>query len=406
VGSRSDRNQPYQQSQYSQDLSGGISANLIDKILQERIKFKQQRDFDKADAIMEGLKTKYNVFVDDRLREWSVGGDFGEVHNAQREMSTSIRQRGYVKSTKSVDLSPEDEAYVMEKIDERSMAKQDRDFETADAIRDALVQELNVVIDDRKKMWSVGGDFGEGAQRRRDGGYTRRGGGGLPDEDLVTVTNMLSERAQAKKDRDFDLADELRDELRSTYNIVVDDKNREWHVDSDEYVLVGDHSFTDEQVEEIVSLLQQRYGCKALKDYERADEIRDQLVEEYNVAIDDRTKEWRCLDNGDDSGTRRFRQEAEESQSSAFKRTQTDRDLDNEMDSLFGDMNEDGKGGVAMDVGTDNDAVAQEEDHTLSTGEDLSSLTVPELKEKLREAGLPVSGNKGDLIDRLLARNF
>ena len=32
---------------------------------------------------------------------------------------------------------------------------------------------------------------------------------------------------------------------------------------------------------------------------------------------------------------------------------------------------------------------------------DLSSLTVPELKVKLREAGLPVSGKKAELIERL-----
>ena len=33
--------------------------------------------------------------------------------------------------------------------------------------------------------------------------------------------------------------------------------------------------------------------------------------------------------------------------------------------------------------------------------EDLFSLTVAELKEKLAEQGLPVSGNKGELIARL-----
>ena len=404
TGSRSDRNQPYQRSQYSQDLSGGISGSLIDKILQERLKFKQQRDYDKADAIIEGLQTKYNVFVDDRLREWSVGGDFGEVHNAQREMSTSIRQRGYAKSQESLPLSAEDEDYVMEKIDERSMAKQDRDFEAADAIRDALVEEFNVVINDRKKLWSVGGDFGEGSPRRRDR-YTRRGGGGLADEDLAIVTNILSQRAQAKKDRDFDLADDLRDELKSTYNIVIDDKNREWHVDSDEYVLVGVHSFSDEQVEKIVALLQERYGCKALKDYERADEIRDELLEQYNVGVDDRTKEWRCLDDPDNGVTRRFRQEAEESQSSSFKRTQIDRDLDYEMDSLFGATSDSSSPGVMLDAASGSIEVAAKGNVALSSGTDFSTLTVPELKDRLREAGLPVSGNKAELIERLLARS-
>jgi hypothetical protein len=33
--------------------------------------------------------------------------------------------------------------------------------------------------------------------------------------------------------------------------------------------------------------------------------------------------------------------------------------------------------------------------------EDYSKLTVPQLKEKLKEKGLPVSGNKATLVDRL-----
>ena len=32
----------------------------------------------------------------------------------------------------------------------------------------------------------------------------------------------------------------------------------------------------------------------------------------------------------------------------------------------------------------------------------LSSMTVPELKEKLRESSLPVSGRKSELIERLI----
>jgi len=33
----------------------------------------------------------------------------------------------------------------------------------------------------------------------------------------------------------------------------------------------------------------------------------------------------------------------------------------------------------------------------------LTSMTVPQLKEKLREAGKPVSGRKSELIERLLS---
>ena len=37
--------------------------------------------------------------------------------------------------------------------------------------------------------------------------------------------------------------------------------------------------------------------------------------------------------------------------------------------------------------------------------DDLSSLTVPQLKEKLKSNGLPVSGKKSELISRLNANS-
>merc|ERR1719491_742387 len=56
-------------------------------------------------------------------------------------------------------------------------------------------------------------------------------------------------------------------------------------------------------------------------------------------------------------------------------------------------------------VSTDSEAAIEEEESTNDTmfsREDLMALTVPLLKEKLRSAGLPVSGRKADLVDRLL----
>ena len=37
----------------------------------------------------------------------------------------------------------------------------------------------------------------------------------------------------------------------------------------------------------------------------------------------------------------------------------------------------------------------------MSSGQDLSGLTIPQLKERLREVGLPVTGAKAELIERL-----
>lgn len=299
AGSRNDRNRDYVKSGHSPDVEGA-EDKLIDALVKERLKYKITRDYDKADAIREGLRSKFNVMIDDRLREWSVGGDFGEEHNAQRELADAFNSRGYIKSTSSLPLSPEEEEAIQEKIEERLEAKKNRDYNTADAIRDELQHEFDVTIHDKLKQWSVGGDFGiEGGKPRKERGvYTRRGGGDLSEEDIETITQLLSDRYKAKKDRDFYTADGIRDHLRETYNVAVDDKSSEWHVDSNEYVQnfePGAKELSPEDVEIISARLVERFSFKVTRDYESADAIREELFEEYGVLIDDRTKEWRCV---------------------------------------------------------------------------------------------------------------
>lgn len=136
------------------------------------------------------------------------------------------------------------------------------------------------------------------AQKKQRGEYVRRGGGDLSEEDIETIQNLLKDRYKAKKDRDYYTADEIRDHLRAEYNVSIDDKSSEWHVDSDEYIQVfepGTKELSPEDVEIISARLVERHACKAVRDYETADAIRENCFEEYGVKIDDRTKEWRCV---------------------------------------------------------------------------------------------------------------
>lgn len=201
--------------------------------------------------------------IDDRLREWSVGGDFGEEHNAQ----------------------------------------------------------FDIMIQDKLKQWSVGGDFGpDGPKPKNRGVYARRGGGTLTEEEVDTINNLIMERHHAKRDRDYDTADDIRDHLRNTYNIQLDDKSSEWHVDSAEFVQVSDPGTAEVSqydIDIIAAKIAERHVYKVNRDYESADAIRDELNEKFGVQLDDRTKEWRCvLFAGDEGG------------SSAD-------DLDGEMDDFF-----------------------------------------------------------------------
>jgi cysteinyl-tRNA synthetase len=295
-GSRSDRNRAYEKSVHSPPVPEG-KDDLVTALVNERLKYKELRDFEKADAVREGLRTKFNVIIDDKLKQWSIGGDFGTEHRAQRDMMTAYNERGYVKSGSSELLPIEDEDYIQAKVDERREAKRDRNFETADVIREELEGKYNLMINDRLKMWSVGGDFGaDGGPRKPRGAYTRRGGGDLSDEDIENINKLLMERSMAKKERDFDTSDNIRDGLRADYNIAIDDKSNEWHVLIDHYVQAkseGDAELDDARVAMVTQLVEERKECKANRNYDRADSIRDELKDDFDVVMDDRTKEWR-----------------------------------------------------------------------------------------------------------------
>jgi len=364
----------YTRSPFSEDVEGTDDSE-IDSLAAERLKCKMSRDYDSADSIREQLRSEFNVLIDDRINQWSVNGDFGEEHNQQRQMADKFSNRGYIKSQSSLDLSSEDEEYVQQQVDERSQAKKDRDFGTADDIRDFLQQKYDVNVDDKLKLWSAGGVFTELGSRAQNprGVYTRRGGGDLSEEDLETINNQLSERYQAKRDRDFDTADDIRDNLMKTFSIRIDDKSSEWHVDSDEFACADRGRLNDEDVAYVEEKLVERHGAKRDRYYEVADAIRDELRERFGIAIDDRTKEWRVeFDVAGNTSSEEIEDEAV----------------------------------VAVkDSVDDNEESKEEEEATESVvlEEDLAKLTVPALKEKLKEAGLPVSGKKAELIARLLA---
>ena len=386
-GSRSDGNRDYVKSTHSTDVEGA-EEELITSLANERKKFKMMREFDKADAIRDGLQKR--LFIDDRLNEWSVGGDFGEANNIKRDMAMSFGNRGYAKAPQSLPISAEDEEYIVQRIETRAEAKKDRDFDTADAIREELSGVYGVFIQDKTKMWWIGdADMGS-SPRKTPGEYTRRGGGDLSDEDLGEIQTMIKERFFAKKDRDFNTADEIRDYLRNTYSISLDDRSKEWRVDTDEYAQVlkpGCIDLPENTVKYIESKISERHASKVARDYD----IRDNLRENYEVVIDDRTKEWRCdlVDNDDLEDI----PEDLETELSEDK----DDSWNDELDSILSVQEE-----HSVETGMEGPVNDEEElDDDEEESDDLSSLTVVQLKEKLREAGLKVSGKKTELVERL-----
>jgi cysteinyl-tRNA synthetase len=347
------------------------NANEIQQLVEERNEARKVRDFDTADAIRDELLDQ-NVMVDDKLCQWAVGGRFS-TGSVGGDFRIPTRDRNYAISPDSE--VPENANEIQQLVEERNEARKARDFDTADAIRDELLDQ-NVMVDDKLCQWAVGGRFGKGNNGRLPPNtpFSKRGAGGdLTEEQEAVVTKLLQERSAAQRDKQFGKADRIRDRLQEEFKVRIDDRSREWHVVSEKYANVSPFDLDDDVQTLIEEKIVQRAVAKLEKDYDTADAIRDELAEKYNVYIDDRLREWIVIGKVPSSSA------------------MGDVDID---DSVF-------------EVDESNFEDEQDENEVVDSGEamdndvDLTSLTIPELKVRLKEAGLPVSGRKAELIERL-----
>jgi cysteinyl-tRNA synthetase len=375
-GSRADRNRPYEMSPESGEAS---DVEAIQALVAERVQAKMERIYNLADNIRDELRDVHNVLVDDKLRMWSVGGDFGAPVNSRAPGP-------YMMSAASE--APEDPDEIQRLVESRDQARADRDFSMADQIREDLM-ERNIEIDDRTREWAVGGRF---ENRPMGGGgppgtFVRVGGGDLSAEAVELIGSLLAERDGYKRDRQFSKADRIRDRLSDEFAVRVDDRSKEWHVVSNEYTASRGSAPLDDATEKyIVEQVNKRAVAKLNREYEVADAIRDELMDDYQVSVDDRIKEWTALAAVGDP---------------VVKVDADDGEDDVEIEGAVDEDDDEGFGAPAPSANGVNGAPAPSA-NGVNGMEDLKSLTVVELKERLRGAGLPVSGKKDELIERLV----
>ena len=388
-GSRSDRfYQPYEKSSQSQPIDAEQEEQIL-SLLNDRMKAKQARNYDVADGILQELLDDFDVTVNDRTRQWSVGGQFVDSGSNRFQ---GRAQLPYIRAPASE--IPDNPEAIQRLVDLRDQARKSRDFVTADSILEDL-RSQNVDVDDKTREWAVGGYFSNnavGAGREEDGMYARRGGGSITEEDEAQITKLLQERYACQRDKQFGQADRIRDRLRDEFQVRIDDKNKEWHIVTSEYVMaVGSHPLdaaTQAYVEEQVK---KRAIAKLNRDYTSADAIRDELMDDYLVYVDDRLKEWKAM-----AGV-----------SASMESDEDDISTDYEISDAVIDDEEVAENEISnetIDELTDDETPVGSKEETQSDTENLESLTVPELKDRLRDLGLPVSGRKAELIERLQNR--
>ena len=260
-------------------------------------------------------------------------------HSSLCSSNDSAASHGYVLEPNAGPIHPkcrltENQIHIL--ISKRLRCKRQRKYDDADKILAALNQ-CGVFLHDKRNEWRADGKNHFG--RRSD--YVRRGStyGLLSEDDIIAVSAMVEDRSYAKKRREFHISDKLGDTLKTKYRVKVDDKNREWSVENigkenengkmvieEEYVpsplcKLDDptHTMDEESKILIAQQLAERTSYRKKRDYTMADKILEELIDQYSIIVDDRTKEWKVV-LGDDLEDDDFVKGALLSQRSAFVR--------------------------------------------------------------------------------------
>ncbi|GMI59200.1 hypothetical protein ScalyP_jg5785 [Parmales sp. scaly parma] len=258
------------------DIDEAKMGEINDKI-KARLEAKLARDFDTADGIKAEL-LDMGIELHDGKKQWRADGeDFNQ----------------YVKSG---SFKIENEEMVKQLIGERSQAKRERDYDTADSIKARLVDEFNVMVDDRRMTYRVADNNSAWAKSE----FSDE----LEADQEAGIKMLIEQRAKAKTVRDYKKADRLAEELMDRFKVIVDDAKRTYSTSIWEFTrtgnpLVGEGATEDGFVEaDIVALVKKRGFAKYTREYRLADELRDTLRNKWGVEVDDKGRSWKRLDRG------------------------------------------------------------------------------------------------------------
>lgn len=122
-------------------------------------------------------------------------------------------------------------------LKDRNRAREERDYDTSDRIRDNLKFNHDIHLDDRVKLWWISDDRSvprsvSGAIREKSSDLWRCADEDnaklLSSEDREMVESLIKERDQARRRKDFDESDGIRNDLKFKNNIHLDDRLKLW----------------------------------------------------------------------------------------------------------------------------------------------------------------------------------
>ena len=351
-----------------------LTRDHILDLIRSRNKARRSRNFTTADEILATLN-KNNVHLNDSKKLWRADGEIFDIKGYSKMR--------YTKSSNSKPITAREEEYVKQKLNERSEAKLRRDFNSADDILDELRFLKNIIVDDSALTWRVAEPF------KTSYTYGGRRLNNVPEEEISNIERLIRERADAKERKDYAKADKILEDLQIRCGVRVDDTKKTWYflpkIEDEDYkdaILEKNQRWDKNDTNTRVNT-RQRNQRKNVPDwsetYENVPE-RKSMPEGNGISSDDKEiPEGISISSSEP--------EIPEGISISSSEPEIPEGI-----SIAGDAIPDG---ITI---SDEPATIK----LLPSKSELSGFTVPMLKEKLRAAGLPVSGRKSELIDRLL----
>jgi len=223
----------YSKSEYSEAIENPDDEEEVWNLIHDRLEARRVKDYDVADLIKDHLYQEYQVSVDDQLRQWSVGGEFEETSKQSIRLKSPTSADGKVKSTYlraynrrggQGNLSKKHVALVEAMIKRRSEEMARYNQQAADSIRNGLKRKYHVVIDDMNGEWHARGNNYTVSPQLEDS---------MPPHIKLArkeIEMLIRERSQAKGEKDYSRADEIRSDLLDIYGVRLDDRLKEWSI--------------------------------------------------------------------------------------------------------------------------------------------------------------------------------
>jgi len=281
-------------------------------MLIERNQMKRKKDYDAADQQREDLR-RMGVQVDDKTKRWwPSGAPRGRSRSPPRGGGGVGGSSGYRRGDNgSTDV---DAKKVEAMLIARLQMKMRRDYDAADQQREEFTS-LGVQVNDKDKIWWAGrgGNHGGGSATYR------RADDGSVEVDVKKIEEMLRERHDARQRKDFNAADRIQTAMRAM-GVDMKDINRTWFVmasggaprdrsrsrspqsrrgspprrrgggGSSGYER-GDNGSTDVDAKKVEAMLITRLQMKMRRDYDAADQQREEF-KKMGVQVNDKRKTW------------------------------------------------------------------------------------------------------------------